>query len=182
MSTSFYSDEELARLGFARIGNNCQISRKASFYNMEAISIGDNVRIDDFCLLSGKVVLGSNIHISAYAALYGGEFGIRMEDNTGVSARSTVYAAMDDFSGEYLVGPIHPRNLTNVTGGEVIIRQFAQIGAHCLVFPAVEIGEGTMVGACTMVRENLKPWSVYYGIPAVWQKGRSKRMADLVSQ
>ena len=182
MSTSFYTQEELAGLGFARVGVNCLISRKASFYNCGDISLGDNVRIDDFCLLSGKISLGSNIHISAYAALYGGNYGIRLEDYTGISARTTLYAAMDDFSGDYLVGPVHPESKTHVTGKEIILRQYAQIGAHCLVFPGVEIGEGTVVGACSMVRDSLRPWSVYWGVPAVWRKERSRKLVDLVQR
>ena len=71
MSNSFYEKNELERLGIKKIGKNVLISRKASIYNPEEILIGNNVRIDDFCILSGKIKLGSNIHISSFCALYG---------------------------------------------------------------------------------------------------------------
>lgn len=173
--SSFYSEEELLLMGFRSIGKGCMISRKASLYGIGRMSIGNNVRIDDFCILSGNVTLGNNIHISAYVALYGAE-GIEFEDYTGISARSTIYSAMDDFTGEYLVGPIHPEEYTHVTGGKVTVKAFTQIGAHVLVFPNVTIGEGCMVGACSMVRKDLEPWGIYYGIPVKRTKERSREM------
>ncbi len=179
MVTSFYSESELAELGFRSIGTGCQISRYARFYGAGRITIGNNVRIDDFCIISGEVTLGNNIHISAYVALYGSR-GIVMEDNSTISPRSTVYSAMDDFSGDYLVGPIHPQECINVQGGEVIIRRCVQIGCNSVVFPNLEIGEGAVVGACSMVRHSLMPWAVYAGIPVKKMKDRSKKMLDLI--
>lgn len=173
--SSFYSEEELLSIGFESIGKGCLISRKASLYGVEKMVIGNNVRIDDFCILSGNITLGNNIHISAYVALYGTE-GIEFEDYTGISARSTIYSAMDDFSGEYLVGPIHPEEYTHVTGGKVTVKAFAQIGANVLVFPNITIGEGCVVGACSMVRKNLDPWGIYYGLPVIRTKDRSREM------
>ena len=67
---SFYSQNELLELGFKKIGTNVLISKKSSIYNAQNIEIGDNVRIDDFCLLSGTIKLGNYIHIGAYSALY----------------------------------------------------------------------------------------------------------------
>ena len=64
----FYSESELKNLGFKKIGSNVLISKKASLYGVSQMEIGDNVRIDDFCILSGNIMLGSNIHISAYVA------------------------------------------------------------------------------------------------------------------
>jgi len=175
VQSSFYSNEELLLMGFNSIGKDCLISRKASLYGVGRMSIGNNVRIDDFCILSGSITLGNNIHISAYVALYGAE-GIEFEDYTGISARSTIYSAMDDFSGNCLVGPIHPQEYTHVTGGKVMVKSFAQIGANVLVFPNLTIGDGCVVGACSMVQNDLEPWSVYYGLPVKRIKDRSKEM------
>lgn len=52
--TSFYIDEELSQFGLKSYGKNVLISRKCSIYSASTISIGDNLRIDDYCLLSGK--------------------------------------------------------------------------------------------------------------------------------
>ena len=162
--TSFYSEQELRAIGFKSIGEKVLLSRKASIYGAHLIEIGDNVRIDDFCILSGNIKLGSNIHISAYVALYG-SLGIELEDYTGISPRTTIYSAMDDFSGEYLIGPIHPEELTNVTGGKVILKQFVQIGANCIIFPNLTLSEGSVIGAMSLVTKPTKPWTINFGIP-----------------
>ena len=176
---SFYSEKELWEIGFKSVGDNVKLSRKASIYSPQTISIGDNVRIDDFCILSGTISLGSNIHISAYVALYGA-MGIVMEDYTGISPKSVVYSAMDDFSGEYLIGPIHPASSTKVTGGVVTIKKFAQIGSNTVVFPNLTIGEGSVIGACSLVTKSIGEWGVYYGVPVVKHKDRSKNLLSLV--
>jgi len=177
--TSFYTEDEIKSMGFKSIGSKVLLSRKASFYGVDKMVIGDNVRIDDFCILSGNIKLGNNIHISAYCALYGAE-GIEFEDYTGMSSRSTIYSAMDDFSGDYLVGPIHPEETTNVQGGKVTIKSYSQIGANVLIFPNLTIPEGCAVGACSMVRGDLKPWGIYYGIPVKRVKDRSRDMLKYV--
>ena len=179
MMNSFYSQEELFALGFRSIGGNCKTSRKASFYSIQTISIGNNVRIDDFCILSGHITLGNNIHISAYVALYGAK-GIELEDYTGISPRSTIYSAMDDFSGDYLIGPIHPEEYTNVTGGKVLIKRYSQIGANCIVFPNLTVEEGCAIGAFSLICKSLTPWGIYYGIPAKRKKDRKKSLLHYV--
>jgi len=177
---SFYTEEELSQIGFKSIGKDVKISRKASIYSPQNISIGDNVRIDDFCILSGSITLGSHIHISAYVALYGA-MGILMEDYTGISPKSVIFSAMDDFSGEYLIGPIHPEQATNVTGGTVIVRKFVQIGCNTVIFPNLTIGEGAVIGACSLVTHDVKDWSIYYGVPAIKHKERKKKMLSIIN-
>lgn len=176
---SFYSEIELAELGLKSFGSNVLISKKCSIYAPEKISVGNNVRIDDFCILSGNITLGSNVHISAYCALYGAE-GIEFKDHSGCSARTTIYSAMDDFSGDYLIGPMNPGETTNVTGGKVTIGQYVQIGAHCLVFPNVTIHEGSIVGALSLVTKDIPEWSIYVGIPAKKLRARSKGLLEMV--
>lgn len=176
---SFYSEEELAQLGLKSYGAEVKISRFARIYGAQNISIGDNVRIDDFCILSGHITIGSNIHISAYVALYGAK-GIVLEDYTGISPQTTVYSAMDDFSGDYLIGPIHDETKTHVTGGPVVIKKYSQIGTKCCVFPNLTIGEGVAVGACSLVTKSLEEWGIYVGVPAKFLKQRSKQLLNLV--
>lgn len=177
--TSFYSEEELSGLGLKSYGQNVLISKKSSIYTASHISIGDNVRIDDFCILSGNIKLGSHIHISAYVALYGAN-GIELEDYTGVSPRSTIFSAMDDFSGDYLIGPIHPQELTNVTGGKVIVKKYSQIGANCIIFPNLTIEEGSVIGAMSLVIRSTSAWTINVGIPINKIKTRKTKLLKLI--
>jgi galactoside O-acetyltransferase len=60
-------------MGFASVGKNVVISDKVSFYNCANISIGNNIQIDDFCVLSvgeGGIVIGNNVHIAVSSSLF----------------------------------------------------------------------------------------------------------------
>jgi len=177
MINSFYEEEELSVLGLKSFGKNVLISRKANFYFPEKISIGSYVRIDDFCILSGNIKIGSFVHIAAYCALYGNN-GIVLEDYIGLSAKTIIYSASDDFSGKYLFGPTVPKEFTNVTGGMVLIKKYSMIGAGSIVFPNIVIGEGTAVGAISLVNKSLDGWGIYAGIPAKFIKKRSKGLIE----
>ena len=65
----FYTNIELQTLGFKAVGKNVFISNKASIYSPHLIEIGDNVRIDDFCILSGNINLKNIDFLSNNKAL-----------------------------------------------------------------------------------------------------------------
>lgn len=178
---SFYSDKELSLIGFRKFGENVLISRKASIYAPEKITIGNSVRIDDFCILSGEIILCNNIHISAYSALYG-KYGIMMEDYTGLSPRCTIFSASDDFGGDFLIGPMNPEKYTNVIGGKVIIKKFSQVGAGSIIMPGVTINEGVVVGAMSLVKKSLDEWGIYAGNPVKFIKKRNKGLLNFYDE
>lgn len=178
---SFYSHQELENIGFKKFGTNVLISRKVSLYAPENITIGNHVRIDDFCILSGHITLGSHIHISAYCGLYG-SYGIEMEDYTGLSPRCTVFSASDDFSGNYLISPMVDVQFTNVTGGKVLIKRYSQVGAGCVILPNLIIEEGVAVGAMSLVNKTLLEWSIYAGVPSRKIKDRERGLLKFVNE
>lgn len=177
--TSFYSDAELACLGFASIGSNVLLSKKASIYGAEKMSIGSNVRIDDFCILSGKIILGSFIHISAYTALYGSSYGIELADYTTISGRCMVYAESDDFSGKTMTNPMVGEGLRCPYGGLVRLEKYAIIGVGSVVLPRVILEEGAAVGAMSLVNKNLVAWTINAGTPCKFLKNRARDMLIL---
>jgi len=181
MKNSFYSDDEIKNFGFKSVGENVLISKKASFYGVENISLGDNVRIDDFCILSGIIVIGSYVHISAHTCLYGRR-GIFVSDFSGLSPRVTIFSETDDFSGEYMIGPLVPKEFRNVIGGEVVIEKFVQVGANSIVFPNLTIGEGAAVGAMSLINSNVTPWTIVAGIPAKFIKNRKRDIIGLYTK
>jgi len=61
---SYLSLDNMKAMGFKRLGVNVKISDKASIYDADKIEIGDHSRIDDFCILSGNISLGSYNHIT----------------------------------------------------------------------------------------------------------------------
>ena len=105
---SFFSKLELEILGFASVGEDIQISRFAHFYGAKNIYIGDHVRIDDFCILSGEIALGSYFHLAANVLLFAGDCGIEIGDYSTLSSRCAVYAISDDYTGEAMTNPTVP--------------------------------------------------------------------------
>lgn len=178
---AFIPRDQLLRMNFKSLGAEVLISDKASIYSPSTISIGNNVRIDDFCLLSGEISLGSFIHIAAYTALYG-KFGIVMEDYTGLSPRCTLFSASDDFGGNFLISPMAPEKFTHVTGGQIVLKKFCQVGANTVILPAVTLNEGVAVGAMSLVKKDLEAWSIYAGSPLRYIKKRERGLLDFYGQ
>lgn len=179
MGNSFYSKEELKEIGLKSCGENVLISKKASLYSVEDIEIGSDVRIDDFCILSGKISIGNNIHIAAYSALFSGDVGIELEDFVGISSRTTIYAISDDYSGEFMTNPTVEDKYRNVIGKKVIMKKHSIIGASSVVLPGVTLYEGAAVGSCSLVNKDCKEWSINIGMPAKYLKERSKNIIKL---
>ena len=177
--TSFYTQDELQKLGLCSCGHDVLISRKASFYSPDKIRIGNNVRIDDFCILSGTITIGNYVHISAFSALYGAN-GIILEGYCGVSPHCILLSATDDFSGDYLVGAQFPTKFTNVTGGLVILKKYTQLATNTIVFPNITIEEGAVTGAMTLVNRNLAPWTINTGIPVNRTRQRKKGLLKII--
>ena len=177
------SPEQLAQMGFAAVGKNVAISDRCSIHGAASITIGDHVRIDDFAILTARepVVIGSYVHIAAFAFL-SGQFGIVIEDFTGISPRATLLSGNDDFTGNSLPGPLAPPELRNLQGGRLHLRRHSLVGAHSIVLPRVSFGEGAVLGAMSLVKESLEPWSIYAGVPARFIKPRSRDVESLSDQ
>lgn len=177
--TSFYSEEELKELGLKSYGKNIKISRHACFYGVDKISVGDNVRIDDFCIFSGRITLGSNIHIAAFSALYGGHDGIDIDDFSNLSSRIGVYSTSDDYSGETMTNPTIPDKYKNVKSAPVYIGRHVIIGSNTVIMPGVKIAEGSSFGSFSFINHDSEPWSINVGIPFRKIRDRSKNLLEL---
>jgi galactoside O-acetyltransferase len=176
---SFYSEQELKEIGFLNLGDNVLISRKCSIYSPGKISVGSNVRIDDFCILSGNIHIGNYVHIASYVALYGGNEGIEIEDFVGVSARSIVYSVTDDYSGNYLTNPTIPMEFKSIQDEKVVLKKHSLIGAGSIVLPGVIVEEGCSFGAMSLINKSTEPWGIYVGAPSKRLKDRSKNLLEL---
>lgn len=176
---SFFLQNEVLEIGLKKVGSNVLISRKASIYGENEILIGDNVRIDDYCILSGPIVIGNFIHIAAYCALYGGNSGIIVEDFANFSSRISVYAISDDYSGNSLTNPMVPEKYKNLDDRPVRIGRHVIIGSGSVILPGVNIGEGCAIGALSLVNKNVPAWTIIGGVPAKYLMNREKHLLEL---
>ncbi len=179
MESSFYERAELEALGFASLGSNVRISRKSSLYGIRKMHVGSNVRVDDFCILSGSIVLHDYIHISAGNYLFAGDVGIEMHDFSGLSSRCAVYAVSDDYSGDYLTNPMVPEEYRRVVEAKVELGKHVIVGTSSVILPGVSIGEGSSVGSMSLVLKPLDPYGVYVGVPVRKIKERSRKIFEL---
>jgi dTDP-4-amino-4,6-dideoxy-D-glucose acyltransferase len=181
---AYYSTEELQFLGLARYGKDVRISRKVSIYNPGRISIGNHVRIDDFCVLSageGGIEIGHYVHIAVYCSLIGAG-KIKLDDFCNLSSRVSIYSSNDDYSGEHLTNPTVPDKFTGVTHADVLLGKHVIIGSGSVVLPGVCLDDGVAVGALSLVNENCQTFGIYGGIPVRKICERKRNLLDLEEQ
>lgn len=179
---AFLSRDQLEAMGFQSLGRDVKISDKASIHNPEQTAIGDFSRIDDFCVLSGRITIGNNVHIAVFCNVAGGVMGVTLHDFVGLAYGCHVFSQSDDYTGRTMTNPTIPAVYKKELKKAVVIERHAIIGTHSLVFPGVTVAEGTAVGAMTMVTRSTKPWSVYHGVPAKRLKARKMDLLALEKQ
>lgn len=177
----YYNESELKALGFRSIGKNVLISKRASIYGAGNIQLGDQVRVDDFALLSAKgiIQIGRYVHIAAYSAIYGGS-SVTIGDFSGLSPRCTLFSESDDFSGESMIHPFFDAKFKPLYKSEpVSLGRFVQLGSGTTVMPGCRIADGSVTGAHSLVLESLDEWGIYAGIPVKRLKDRSRKVERL---
>ncbi|WP_110400208.1 acyltransferase [Sphaerotilus hippei] len=179
---AFLNEQALRGIGFKRLGCNVRISDKASIYDPEKIEIADNVRIDDFCVISGRVNFGRNVHVAVFCNVAGGDVGIIFEDFSGLAYGCQVFTQSDDYTGRSLTNPTVPDKYKIETKKAVVIGRHAIVGTSSIILPGVVLGEGTAVGAMSLVNHSTESWSVYFGCPAKRLKARKRDLLKLEAE
>lgn len=158
-----YSKEELGRI-LGSIGENPKINRTVQFYNPDKIFIGDNVRIDAFCILTGIINIGNYVHLGTNVTILG-EIEVDIQDFVGISGKVSIYSATDDYSEGYMSGPQVPLKFRKVKEGKVTLEKHSLIGANSVILPNLTIREGASVGALSLVNKNIPKYTCVSGNP-----------------
>lgn len=172
---------QIANIGFNSVGDNVQISEKASIYGASLIKIGNNVRIDDFCVLAagiGGIQIGNYVHIAVGSTLIGaGE--IKLDDFSGLSSRVSIYSSSDDYSGQTMTNPTVPNAYKNVYSAPVYLGRHVIVGSGSVILPGVRLEEGVAVGALSLVTTHCDSFGIYTGNPAKRIKERKRNLLEL---
>lgn len=177
---SYYTAEELEEIGFRSLGDGVLISRNSIFYAPDKIELGSHVRIDDFCLISGGkgIKIGNYVHIAAYSLMLGA-YGIEIGDFVNISGRVSIYSTSDDYSGNFLTGPLVGKEFIHDIGGQIVIEKHVIIGTGSTILPNVIVREGTAVGAMSLIKSSTEPYTMYGGVPAKKIKKRKQEIKKM---
>ena len=137
-SIIFESDE-----GQVIIGNNTFINSGTSLISRSSIQIGNYVTIAWGC-----TIYDHNSHSLDYRER---QKDIQRQNNDYRNGRN--FIASKDWSV--------------VKSKPIIICDNVWLGFDSVIFAGVTVGEGAIVGAKSVVRENVEPWTVVAGNPAV---------------
>jgi acetyltransferase-like isoleucine patch superfamily enzyme len=130
------------RLIFKRMGRKCLIDYGTYFRYPSKISIGDHCVINRGCkFFASYLVAGTEIILGNHVIL-------------GPDVR--LFSAGHDYTRLDLPD----------TAETIRIHDHVWIGGGAVILQGVEIGEGTIVGAGSVVTRSLPPWSVAVGNPA----------------
>jgi dTDP-4-amino-4,6-dideoxy-D-glucose acyltransferase len=164
----YYDLDELKALGVPEVGSQVRIDRSCLIFGGENLRIGNHVRIDALCMISavqGSVTIGNHVHVAVGGRLYGGG-GITLDDFSGLSANVCVFSTNDDYSGRSMTNPTIPARFRQVNMAPVLIGRHALVGANSVILPGVTVGEGAAVGALTLARKSVPPFTIISGNPA----------------
>ena len=108
--------------------------------------------------------VGKNVHIGHQVRFdFGNADKIIVADDVVISNGATILCHKRDVAN-YLQG--ERANLLPFIYEKVIINKGCQIGLNTTILPGVEIGEGTIIGSCSVVTKSLPGWSIVVGNPA----------------
>ncbi len=160
--------DELEQLGFASLGHDVRIDRRAALFGPESMHIGSHVRIDSFSVITAgaaEIHLGSYTHIAAHTYLSGAQGGIRVGYGAGIAPFAALYSAVEDYTDGFLTNPSVPLDLRSPEVGLVEIGPHAAIGSSSVVLAGMRIGFGASVGALSLVSRRVRPFEVVHGNP-----------------
>lgn len=149
------------------LGIDVRIADQAIITKPESVIIGNHVAIDPFVFISTALEIGDYVHIASFCSIVGGkESKLIMKDFSGLSAGCRIVCGSDDYKGEGLTNPPVPIEYRVVTFSTITLEKYAVLGTNVVVHPNVTVGEGSVVGSCSLVTKDLEPWGIYVGIPA----------------
>ena len=169
MNCEYLSKNDLKKINFKSSGQNVMISKNVTLIGASNISLGSNVIIDDYCIISsneGHLKIGNDVHIGGQSYL-GCAGGLSIGSNINIAQGVKIYTKINDYTS-------FDGNNFKFILGKIDICDQVIIGSNSVLIGKCRIGEGTTIGALSFVKSDLKPWSVYAGNPIKLIKDRQR--------
>ena len=151
---------------FRKLGEGAIIYPLAKIAKPEVIEIGPYCMIDDFTFIYGGkgIKIGRYVHISSFSSIIGGG-ELVIGDYAGLAIGARIITGTERYQGGSRMSAALPREQRNVKFDTIVIGKDAFIGTNAVVHPGVTIGEGAVIGSCSLVLEDCEPWTIYAGTP-----------------
>ena len=152
--------------GFKDRGEDTTVYPLAKIVKPEVIVIGSHCQIDDFAFIYGGkgIVIGKYVHIGSFVSVIGGG-ELEVGDYVAITTGARLITGTDHYGDGARMSTSLPLEQRNVKVGKIIIGKDAFVGTNAVIHPDVTIGEGAIVGSCSLVLEDLEPWTIYGGVP-----------------
>jgi galactoside O-acetyltransferase len=152
--------------GLKKLGEGTIIYPLAKIVKPEVIEIGPHCRIDDFTFIFGGrgIAIGKYVHICSFVSIIGGG-EIVVGDYVGISAGVRIITGTEQYVGGSRMSAALPSEQRNVRLEKTVIGKDAFVGTNAVVHPGVTIGEGAVIGSCSLVLNDCEPWTIYAGVP-----------------
>jgi virginiamycin A acetyltransferase len=130
------------------------------------IELGNRVVVRNGCVLNGNVKIRNGTTLTREIDLIG---NIEIGKYSTIARHSSLQANNHSIDTPSLQNRIY----TEIMGvdsprieSEVLVGNDVWIGTRVVVLPGVEIGDGAVIGAGSIVTDNVEPYSVYAGMPS----------------
>lgn len=149
-------------------GKDVFISHNVEIRRPHLVSVGSHVAIDTGVYITTSATIKDYTHLSPYTTVIGGaQSSLIVEEFVTIASGCRMICGSDQFMGEGFTSVTVPDEYRDVVDlGIIKCEKFAGLGTNVVVLPNVTIGEGSVIGACSLVTKDTEPWTIYMGIPA----------------
>ena len=158
--------------------NNNFISSSVKIVNPKNLVLGKNIRIDDGVILicQKKMIIESNVHIGPYCVIRSHE-KLKIGKFSLISSFVDIFTAIDRVNDQFKLSHSmsKKKNFKDIRK-PIVIEKYSFIGSHSVILPGASLGEGTSVGALTLINFKTKSWNIYNGNPARNLGERNKKL------
>lgn len=151
--------------GGTTIGRNCAVGVGSVVY--KEVEIGDNCLLGDYCSIREEVKIGSFCLISRFVSLnYGIVIGnhVRIFECTHITGDVVIEDGVTISAGVMTLNDKYIDGKHDQVGPHIC--KNAKIGMGAILLADVTVGENAFVGAGALVRKDIAPNKMAYGIPA----------------
>jgi len=176
-----------------KVGRNVAFGTNITIRHPKKIFIGDNVVIDDQCVLDAKgesnkgLRLGNGVFIGRGTILTCHNGDIVIEDNSNIgfncviSSLGSIIIKKNNLMAAfcYLVGGNHDSDRLDIpvlfqgrSAKGIVLEENIWLGAGVKILDGVTIGRDCIIGAGALVNESIPAWKIAVGTPAKPVKDR----------